>query len=193
LAVMMMFFVVDVQALNMPQKTPEIVSGLVDSLVFTNPVIVDIRCGEWTPALERDLRQKLLALGIDLRETNIGLVKDNSDTMPFETEDASSGTQILKKLNLPKADLLELSLEQTIETGEKRNFFSYARYSAPVYRFELKQIALPEQKLIALREYKLIGNPEIENPGSLLAMKWYEPIIASAILGSLILMLWTLK
>jgi hypothetical protein len=181
------------QALNIAQKTPEIISGLVDSLVFDKPVIVDIRCGEWTPALERDLRQKLLALGIDLRETNIGLVKDNIDTSPEDTEDTGSGSQILKKLNLQKADLLELSLEQTIETGEKRNFFSYARYSAPVYRFELKQIALPEQKLIALREYQLTGNPEIENPGSLLAMKWYEPIIASAILGSLVLMLWTLK
>jgi len=63
----------------------------------------------------------------------------------------------------------------------------------PVYHFVLKQITLPEQQLIALQEYKLNGTPEIENPGSLLAMKWYEPILASAVLGSLIYMLWTLK
>ncbi len=183
----------NIQALNIEQKTPEIVSGLVDSLVFANPVILDIRCGEWTPALDREMRLKLLAIGIDLRETSIGLVDDNTDEIVKEAGDFSTGKQLLEKLKLPKADLLEINLEQTIETGEKRNVFSYARYNTPVYRFEIRQIALPEQKLIALKEFKLTGSPEIENPGSLLAMKWYEPIIASAVLGSLILMLWTLK
>jgi hypothetical protein len=52
---------------------------------------------------------------------------------------------------------------------------------------------LPEQRLIAIKEHNLIGKAEPEYPGSLLTLKWYEPIIASAILGSLVYMLWTIK
>jgi hypothetical protein len=184
---------INVQAINLEQKTPEIVSQLVDSLTITNPVILDIRCGEWTPSLEREMRLRLLAIGVDLRETNIVMVKNSADTLQVESVDAYSGKLLLEALNLQKADILELNLEQTIETGEKRNFFSYARYNTPMYRFELKQIALPEQKLVAMKEFKVNGSPELENPGSLLAMKWYEPIIACAVLGSMVLMLWTLK
>jgi hypothetical protein len=181
------------QGLDIEQNAAVVVSGLVDSLLISNPVVLDIRCGEWTPALEREMRVSLLSKGIDLREANIVLVKENADTLSTDAEDIYAGKQLLESLNLQRADLLELSLEQTIETGEKRSFFSYARYNTPSYRFELKQIALPEQRLIAMREFKLSGNPEIENPGSLLAMKWYEPIIACAVLGSMVLMLWTLK
>lgn len=190
-----MLFIVNIQALNKEQEVPAIVSGLVDSLVFTNPVILDIRCGEWTPAMELELRKKLLSQQVDVREISFGMIKDSNEYLPMamESDFGVNGAMLLQMLKLPQADYLELTLVQSVETGEKRNVFSYARYSAPVYRFELKQISLPEQRLVVLRDYKLTGSPEIENPGSLIAMKWYEPIIASAILGSLVLMLWTLK
>lgn len=177
------------------QSTPAILADLCDSLEFTNPVFLDIRCGEWTPVLEREIRKKLLSRQVDLRELNIGLIKDNNDFLPLamETDWGVNGEMLLQMLQLSKADLLELSMEQSVEKGEKRRLFSYARYQTPVYRFVLKQIELPGQKLVSIKEYKLDGKPEIENPGSLLAMKWYEPILASAILGSLVYMLWTLK
>lgn len=182
-----------VYAQDTGQKTQMIVSGLLDSLKIDTPVILDIRCGEWTPALERDIRLNLLSKGIDVRESNINLLTDNSENLSRDTAEQDSGSKLLEVLKLPKAELLELTMEQTIETGEKRNFISYARFNAPVYRFELRQVSLPDQRLLALKEYKVTGKQEIENPGSLLAMKWYEPIIASAILGSLVMMLWTLK
>jgi hypothetical protein len=47
--------------------------------------------------------------------------------------------------------------------------------------------------LLALREYRLSGDMELENPGSIIALKWYEPIVATALIGSLLIMLWTLK
>ncbi len=180
---------------DIEQMTPAILTVLCDSLEFTNPVFLDIRCGEWTPVLEREIRKKLLSHQVDLRETNIGVGVLNNDNLPLamESDWGVNGEMLLQMLKLNKADLLELSMEQSVEKGEKRKLFSYARYQTPVYRFVLKQITLPEQKLVAIKEYKLDGKPEIENPGSLLAMKWYEPILASAILGSLVYMLWTLK
>jgi len=183
------------ETVNPEQKAPEVLSALTDSLVFTKPVVIDIRCGEWTPVLERELRKILLARNIDIREINFGLIKDGSDYLPLamESDFGINGTMLLQMLDLKQAEYLELSLEQSIETGEKRNLISYSRYNMPVYRFVLKQIALPEQQLLALKEHQIKGIPEIENPGSLLAMKWYEPVLASAFIGSLIYMLWTLK
>lgn len=183
------------ETVNPEQKAPEVLSALTDSLVFTKPVVIDVRCGEWTPVLERELRKYLLAKQVDVREINVMLVKDNNDWLPtaMESDFGVNGKMLLDMFNLEQADVLELSLEQSIETGEKRNLISYSRYNMPVYRFVLKQIALPEQQLLALKEHQIKGIPEIENPGSLLAMKWYEPVLASAFIGSLIYMLWTLK
>jgi hypothetical protein len=183
------------ERLQPEQKVPELLAQLTDSLVIANPVILDIRCGEWTPILERELRKALLERQVDIREVSFGLLKDSQELLPLamETDYGLDGTALLQMFKLNRADYLELTLEQSVETGEKRNLFSYSRYSRPVYRFVLKQISLPEQKLTALREYRIYGEAELENPGSLLAMKWYEPIVAGAVLGSLIYMLWTLK
>ncbi|MFO7659855.1 MAG: hypothetical protein R6V77_02980, partial [Candidatus Cloacimonadaceae bacterium] len=184
-----------VSTINPEEKAPEVLAVLTDSLDFYSPVILDIRCGEWTNALQRELRKILLQEQIDVRETDIMLLKDNNDWLPIamESDFGVNGKMLLQMLNLDKAYILEMDLEQSVETGEKRNFISYSRYSMPVYRFVMKQISLPEQQLLSIQEYKLNGTPEVENPGSLLAMKWYEPILASAVLGSLIYMLWTLK
>ncbi len=192
---MLMITVVHSVALNPEQTAAEILSALADSLVISNPVVLDIRCGEWTPVLERELRRRLLLRNADIRETNIMLVKDNNEWLPIamESDWGVNGEMLLQMLKLEKADILEMNMEQSVETGEKRNLISYSRYRMPVYHFTLKQIELPEQRLLSLTEYKLSGNPEVENPGSLLAMKWYEPILASAILGSLVYILWTLK
>jgi hypothetical protein len=187
--------VLSAATLNTEQKAPEIISALLDTMSFQIPVVPDVRCGEWTPALERELRKVLLQKQVDVREINFGLVKDNSEIILPTTESDSimDGSRLLQMLRLPKADYLELNLEQSTETSERCGIISYARYETPVYRFILKQIALPEQKLSALREYTVKGEPEQENPGSLLSMKWYEPLLASAILGSLIYLLWTIK
>lgn len=183
------------ERLQPEQEVPGLLAQLIDSLVISDPVILDIRCGEWTPILERELRKTLLQRQADVREVSFGLLKDSQEFLPLamETDYGLDGTALLQMFKLTRADYLELTLEQSVETGEKRNLFSYSRYSRPVYRFVLKQISLPEQKLTALREYRIYGETELENPGSLLAMKWYEPIVAGAVLGSLIYMLWTIK
>lgn len=184
-----------VSAADQEQKAAEVAAALTDTLVFSSPVVLDVRCGEWTLAIERELRKILLDKNIDIREINFGLIKDGNDYLPMamESDFGINGSMLLRMLNLQNAEYLEVNLEQSLERGEKRNLISYARYSMPVYRFVLKQIALPDQQLLSLSEFKLNGTPEVENPGSLLAMKWYEPVLASAVLGSLIYMLWTLK
>lgn len=176
-------------------KAGDIASALIDSLKLDSPVILDIRCGEWTSVIEQQLRRQLLLRGIDVRETNIMLVKDNNDmlSLAMESDFGVNGRMLLQMLNLTTADILEVSLEQSLVTQEKRGFLSYMRYNATAYRFSLKQISLPEQRLLAIKEYNQTGKAEPEYPGSLLTLKWYEPIIASAILGSLVYMLWTIK
>ncbi len=177
------------------QKAPEIVSALLDSLSFSAPVILDIRCGEWTPALETEMRKLLLQRQVEVREISFGLLRDSREYGPLamETDYGLDGTALLQMVNLDRADYLELNLEHTVVQGEKRNLVSFSRYNMPVYKFDLKQITLPGQRLAAVREYRLEGVPEIENPGSLLALKWYEPVLATAILGSLVYLLWTIK
>jgi len=197
-AILIIVSAVKALALNpseMENKSAEIATSLTDSLVLQQPVILDIRCGEWTSYLEREMSKALLARKVDLRETNIMLIKDNNDMLPIamESDFGVNGKILLEMLKLRNADLLEVSLEQSIETGEKKTFFSYTRYNIPVYRFTLKQIALPEQKIVFIKETKESGTVEPDNPSSLLAAKWYEPVIASAILGSLIYLLWTVK
>jgi hypothetical protein len=192
---MLLATAVHAEAVNPEQKAPEILSALADSLVFTYPVILDIRCGEWTSALERELRRKLLLRKADVRETGVGMFSDAGNLLIPEQETVTelNAAKLLQSLGLFRAELLELTMEQSVESGEKRNLISYSKYRMPVYRFTLKQIELPEQRLVSLQEYKLNSVPEIENPGSLLAMKWYEPIVAGAVLGSLVYALWSLK
>lgn len=180
---------------NRENRIREVVTVLTDSLHLENPVLLDIRCGEWTPLLESEMRRQLIARQADIRETDILWVRDYSAWLPLamETDYGINGKMLLDMLGLENVDILELQLQQSVEMSERRNFYSYSRYNTPVYKFVLKQITLPEQQLVALQEIKLTGTPEQESPGSILAMKWYEPVIASALIGSLIYLLWTFK
>jgi hypothetical protein len=195
LAALLACFALGARTIDPEQEAPNIIPALLDSLTFAAPALMDVRCGEWSPALDRELRKVLLERGVDVRETSLSLLEDNSAMLTPEQEPSNpvNSDLLLQELKLAQAELLELTLEQSVETFEKRSFISYARYKRPVNRFILKQISLPGQKLVAMREYKLTGDPEIENPGSLLAMKWYEPILAGAILSSLVYALWTIK
>lgn len=183
------------QELNQAQKVTEIIAALTDSLNLSEPVIPDVHCGEWTPDFERELRKVLLQKGADVRESSLQLLEQNDILLPEDSlnQQIVKSDLLLARLQLQQASLLEITLEQSEETFEQRNFISYKRFKRPIYRFVLKQIELPEQKLIALREYNLSGQPEMESPGSVLAMKWYEPLVACAIVGSLIYALWTIK
>jgi hypothetical protein len=183
------------ETVNPEQTAPQVISALSDSLNLDQPVLLDIRCGEWTSALELELRRQLLLHKIDIRETNAGLLSEAGNLLIPDPAAVTelNGEKLLQSLDLTSADLLELTMEQSFDTGEKRNLISYSKYRQPVYRFTLKQIELPGQRLVAMREYRLSGSPEVENPGSLLAMKWYEPILTGAILGSLVYALWSLK
>ena len=73
--------------------TPEIVTNLVDSLSLTNPVILDIRCGEWSSSLDKGIRYALLAKGVDLREANIALFNENTDNTTKDKDDYNPGKQ----------------------------------------------------------------------------------------------------
>ncbi len=177
------------------QDTAYIASQLCDSLRISKPVILDIRCGEWTPGLELELRRILLRNKTDLREIDFDKYYDINQESDGDSLDSTAYTPkaMLQSLGLPAAELLEITLEQTYETGEKRNILSYSRYQVPVYRFVLKHISMPEQRLLSMQEFCIKGSVEMENPGSILALKWYEPIVATAMIGALLIMLWTLK
>jgi hypothetical protein len=182
-------------SLSRNEQLPILINALCANLVFTQPVVLDIRCGEWTSDLEIAMRQYLLSRQVDVRENGFGMAyQDTADSLQTDNADSfNEAGLLLTRLGLAQAQLLQLNLEQSFETKEQRKLFAYSRYQIPLYRFVLKQISLPEQRLTAQNEYLLPGNPELENPGSMLAMKWYEPVVATALLCSLLIMLWTLK
>ena len=178
------------QSEELSVAAPGIVSALCDSLQVSAPVFLDIKCGEWSSVLENEFRQKLLSKKADIRELDILTEKETGSLLP--TEQAGLN-QILAKLGLEQAEVLEVSLEQAFVSSEKKGIFSYVRYRTPIYIFRLKQVALPEQKLISISQNRFEGESELENTGSLLALKWYEPLVAGATLASLVYMLWTIK
>lgn len=182
-------------AIKTPETAAVIATQLCDSLSLNHPVVLDIRCGEWTPNLELAIRRALLSRQVDIREIGIdSLYGADEATQPDSSNLAlSRGIQLLSALSLQRYDILEITLEQTYATGESRNLISYSHYQKPVYRFILKQITLPEQRLLTVREYSLNGEMELDNPGSILALKWYEPLVATALISALLIMLWTLK
>jgi len=177
---------------NFDQKAPEVARALLDSLNLTAPVILDIRCREWTSTLEKEIRSQLLKRQADIREPLVAdqMAGNNPDSLASLS--LQTGTALLDALSLRQAVLLQVDMEQNLINKDKRRPFSYQRYRIPVYDFYLKQVLLPGQQLLNTRSYRISDPAEPEQPGSILSMKWYEPLVATAVVASLVIMLWTL-
>ncbi len=168
---------------------PEFISERIVELIDTDrPLILDIQAGDLTPRLDFLIRGLLLSKGADLRETD-----------PFAgSELAAAQGDTLLAINLaPYAlqnlNLVSIGMELGGTTLESKSFLSYRSERHPLYTFQVKQIRLPGYKLLKIEELSF-SDQELKTSGpSLSKLKWFEPVLATTALASLIYLLWTIE
>lgn len=162
------------------------IAALIDT---EQPILLELRAGEWSLSLEAALRRELLAKGADLRE------KLESHSPAFYSTDPngeSTGQYILQSYGLQSALLVQISMDIGWQTVEHRRFLSYRQERKPLYNFSIKQILLPEAKLLELDSLSrsLGGQTDTDASGSN-KLLWFEPIVAVLGITSIIYLLWT--
>lgn len=161
-------------------------AGLID---LGQPLFLELRTGEWTGSLGTALRSELLLRGADLRESTTA----HSSVFFLEEQDDihASLTGRLESYGLESASLVQINLEIVWETVEHKGFLSYRRERRPVYNFTVKQISLPDARLTMIRS--LAFERSSDRAGEYLGnrLRWFEPVVASLGLASMIFLLWT--
>lgn len=172
-------------------EAAQIADSLAARISTSEPVILELRTGEWTPALQTALRKALLLRGADIRELGSDF-PTVSDSLGDDPAEPGSDYQ-LHELGLSSAVLVQVDMDYGWQTIERKTFLSYRQERRQVYNFGIKQIRLPDHKLQAISVYV----HERKDPGatdSLISrMKWFEPVFASMALASIIYLLWTTK
>lgn len=148
-------------------------------------VFLKLRCGEYTQALSSSLRKELLARSIDLREVP-DLLAINSSL------EADSGLN-LDAYGLKSALLIDVELQLSWETHEDKSFLAYRSRRIPVHRFVTKQIQLPQYRLQKIDNYDLMGQKNPDAGASTMKLKWFDPLLVSTAVASIIFLLWTIE
>lgn len=166
---------------------PGVISARIAELVITDePVLLDIRAGDLTSELDFHLRQLLLEKGTDIRE----LPGVESEDWVSAESDTTAG-ESLQILGLRRANILQVSLELGSATVESKSFLSYRSERFPLYKFQIRQIQLPGLRLRSIHNLSFIDQNRKEENSTLRSIKWFEPVLASTVLASIIYLLWT--
>ncbi|MDZ4121015.1 MAG: hypothetical protein U1C33_01245 [Candidatus Cloacimonadaceae bacterium] len=160
---------------------------LIKSIEYSKPIILEVRAGEFTNQLEGELSQILLSLGADIREPQTRYVH----TIIDPSLDAAEDKYNLTGFGLESAHLVRISMDITWQMVEEKRFLSYRTSRVPVYSFDVKTIELPENRLKTISTYEIAGAASARNEYGSFRLRWFEPIFASAALGSLLYLLWT--
>ena len=176
-------------AKNQSLEAAQIADSLAARISVSEPLILELRTGEWTPVLQTALRKALLARGADIREMQ-GEYLAEPDTLSDPA--VQPGAEYpLAQLGLSSALLVQVDMDYGWQTVERKSFLSYKQERHQVYNFGVKQIRLPDYKLQAISVYV----HERKEPGSsettFSRLKWFEPVFASLALASVIYLLWT--
>jgi len=158
------------------------IAGLLNSDM---PVFLDIRCGEWTPALSQCLRDTLLERSFDLREAKSRAL--------FDPDNTNMENSKLSDYGINSAILISVELNLKWQVVERKSFLSYRSERIPVYSFITKQIQLPEYRLLSIDHYDFAPQDNIDSSISAPRLKWFEPLIASTAVASIIFLLWTIE
>jgi hypothetical protein len=163
------FIIFSILAVALSAQLPQAASAAPDTL-FTGfalrqtnekPVYLDVQVGDKTSDIIVLLKQAMLANHYVL------------------TEDASIN-----------ANILQIKLEQSDELMEIKKFWGYKRYQISKSRYQL-QLLDPEKKVLSFTHYDMLGQPYLLSEGYTGKMKWYDPIMIFAIIGSLVYIIWT--
>ena len=183
LSVCFLLLISELLSLQDPLPLNKITSEIATEIQIGQPIFLDINCGEWNPVLTQKLSAELLEKGADLRY-NLSETKIDQ----AYTEDEKVPNFLIP--GLEKALLVQINLNIVWQETVKSSFFSYRTERYPVHIFEIRQIQLPAQQILKISTYSLpLPNPDSSGTGSL-HFRWFEPLVASAAIGSLIFLLW---
>jgi len=175
------------------QVSPTEISALGEAIVKQistgEPLILDIRAGEWSQALANEIKRQLLLRGADIREAGLG---QHSPALTFTEEDSLGLEEYnLELLKLKTALLVWVEMELRWQTVERKSFLSYSSQRKPLYVFNIKQIFLPSRQLRQVGSVSRELNANEHSRETMSGIKWFEPMLATAALASIIYLLWT--
>ncbi|MCB5270984.1 MAG: hypothetical protein LHW56_03980 [Candidatus Cloacimonetes bacterium] len=155
------------------------------AISLDQPLFLDLRCGEFSPALSRNLSQLLLKRDADIRQ---------STAHSFYTEfDPESESISLDEYGLQQALLVQVQMNIKWVTKEHKSFLSYRTERKAVHSFEVKQVQLPGRQLIAIDSFDYLQPNSAESTMSAPHLRWFEPLIATTAIASIIFLLWTIE
>lgn len=162
-----------------------VAQDIADAIALDQALFLDLRCGEFSPALSRNLSQLLLERGADIRQ---------SSAHSFYTEfDPESESISLDEYGLQQALLVQVQLNIKWVTKEHKSFLSYRTERKAVHSFEVKQVQLPGRQLIDIDSFEYMQPDSAENTVSAPHLRWFEPLIATTAIASIIFLLWTME
>ncbi len=167
-------------------EAEQIASAIAKEIQTGEPIFLDLRTGEWTPALNQNLAKLLITQGADLRDN------PSIQTAELQTQ-AVTDTLMpinLKGYGISSALMVQVNLSVKWEEKVEKNFFSYRSSRHPVYIFETRQIHLPDQRILKISSYELDRKDTTETEASRLRLRWFEPIVAATAIGSMVFLLW---
>ena len=158
---------------------------IADAITLDQPLFLDLRCGEFSPALLRNLSQLLLERGADIRQSS-----EHSFYTDFDPEAESIS---LDEYGLAQALLVQVQMNIKWVTKEHKSFLSYRTERKAVHSFEVKQVQLPGRQLIDIDSFDYVQPNNAESTMSAPHLRWFEPLIATTAIASIIFLLWTIE
>lgn len=187
LALILFLTALSLCAETFPAADPELISSrIVELLDISQPLFLEIQAGDLTSDLDFRIRQQLLKMGADLRESLPGLESEAAGA------DADSlSVPRLDYYALKRANLVQVTMELGGTTIERKSFLSYSSERFPLYNFQVRQIALPRYQLTRIDSLGFVDQTRKTEGPTLTSIKWFEPVLASTVLASIIYLLWT--
>lgn len=163
----------------------KIAQDIAKTIAIDQALFLDLRCGEFTPVLSRELSQSLLERGADIRQSAVH---------SFYTDfDAESESISLDEYGLRQALLVQVQMNIKWMTKEHKSFLSYRTERKAVHSFEVKQVQLPERMLMEVDSFDYVQSGSAQSTLSAPHLRWFEPLIATTAIASIIFLLWTIE
>ncbi len=162
-----------------------IAAEIADFIQTDQAIFLDLRCGEWTPALSKNLSRLLLERSMDIRD-----VRSHS----LFADITENGAAIsLGDYGLDRALLVQVNMNIKWHTEEQKSFFSYRTKRKTVHSFEVKQLQIPQHRLLQIDSYDYVLPDSPDDRLSAPRLRWFEPLIATTAIASIIFLLWTIE
>lgn len=175
-------------ALSSGPAVREASRSIVQTIDTGEPIFIEIRAGQFSSVLANEVKKQLLEKGADLREAELDYSMTAQDSL--EEYDFSQA-RALTQLGLKQARLVLVEMELDWKTIEERGFLSYSSTRIPLYLFNIKQIALPSGQLLKLDSFSQEAETSTDNQKTAKGITWFEPMLITAALASIIYLLWT--